>query len=107
MSLDAQALENLVKRYLDTVAVGDVIRFEAEFLDFVRSRHANLLADIRESKKLSDDTTEALNAAVADFKKGFSGTETAAPVVEDKSLPAEPVTVEKEHVTVHKSADQV
>ena len=56
--------------YLDDLEVSDVLRFEAEFIDYLRHR-TSVLSDIAASGKLEDETLDALNAAVADFKKGF------------------------------------
>lgn len=56
--------------YLDDLEVSDVLRFEAEFIDYLRHR-TSVLNDIAASGKLEDDTLEALKSAVVDFKKGF------------------------------------
>ncbi|WP_148614806.1 F0F1 ATP synthase subunit alpha [Nocardioides rubriscoriae] len=40
---------------LDKVPVGDVLRFEQEFLDYLRRSHEGLLAAIRESNKFEDE----------------------------------------------------
>ena len=56
--------------YLDDLEVSDVLRFEAEFIDYLRHR-TSVLSDIAASGKLEDETLYALKAAVADFKKGF------------------------------------
>ncbi|MCE5291141.1 MAG: F0F1 ATP synthase subunit alpha [Nocardiaceae bacterium] len=69
--------------HLDSVPVGDVVRFEREFLDFVKSRHGNLLTAIKESKKFEEDTENGINAAVAEFKRGFAATDGSSVVVED------------------------
>ena len=58
------------KGYLDDLEVSDVLRFEAEFIDYLRHR-TSVLSDIAASGKLEDETLDALKAAVADFKKGF------------------------------------
>jgi F-type H+/Na+-transporting ATPase subunit alpha len=62
---------------LDSVAVEDVRRFEAEFLDYLRREHKGILDAIRESKKFADETRSALEDAVAKFKEQFqaSGSE--------------------------------
>src|SRR5688572_17178603 len=64
-------------RKLDSVAVEDVSRFEAEFLDFLRREKSGLLAAIRESKKFEDETRSGLEDAVKAFKEQFqaSGSE--------------------------------
>ncbi|NMN98994.1 F0F1 ATP synthase subunit alpha [Antrihabitans stalactiti] len=95
------------KGHLDSVPVGDVIRFEKEVLEHVRSRHENILTEIRESKKLSDDAAEALADAINEFKKSFSASDGSSVVVEDsKDEPADeaPEAEETEKVTVHKPA---
>ena len=56
--------------YLDDLEVSDVLRFEAEFIDYLRHR-TSVLSDIAASSKLEDETLDALKTAVADFKKGF------------------------------------
>ena len=93
--------------HLDSVPVGDVIRFEQEFLDHIKSRHPEVLADIKESKKFSDDTAENLERYVAEFKKAFATTDGSSVVVNE--APVEPLTedeVGKETITVHKSSDE-
>jgi len=61
------------KGYLDDVPVNNVRRFESELLEFMRSRHGAMLADIR-AKGLPDD----LGSVVQSFKDGFMATLAAA-----------------------------
>jgi F-type H+-transporting ATPase subunit alpha len=56
---------------LDEVPVEDVLRFEAELLDFLR-RNTKVLDTIRETNDLKDDTIAELEKAVAKFKKTFA-----------------------------------
>ncbi len=56
--------------WLDTVPVVDVTRFEAELLIDFRAKHADLLAEIRDTKALPD--TDKLDAALKSFLDGFS-----------------------------------
>lgn len=56
--------------YLDDLEVSDVLRFEAEFIDYLRHR-TSVLTDIAASGKLEDDTVTALKEAIVEFKKGF------------------------------------
>ena len=59
---------------LDSVAVEDVRRFEAEFLDHLRRTKGDLLAGIRETGKFEESTEQALEAEVETFKgKLFEG----------------------------------
>ncbi|GAA2785278.1 F0F1 ATP synthase subunit alpha [Nonomuraea dietziae] len=57
---------------LDEVPVGDVRRFEAEFLDYLQSGHKGVFDAIRETRDLSDDTVTSLKDAITEFKKGFT-----------------------------------
>lgn len=57
---------------LDKVAVGDVRRFETEFLDHLR-RSTDVLSTIRETGTFSDDTAATLEREVQSFLQGFSG----------------------------------
>ena len=90
--------------HLDGVDVSDVGRFEAELLDWFRTRHADVLADISGSGKIADE--EAFDAAVAAFADQFEGsvgtgsapdaesTDTASNLVDaDTTLPEEDISV--------------
>jgi F-type H+/Na+-transporting ATPase subunit alpha len=71
--------------HLDSVPVPDVRRFEREFVEMLRREHDGLLAGIRETKKLGDDTRASLDEAMASFKEQFRPTEDEpqAPADED------------------------
>ena len=57
--------------FLDSVEVARVREFESKLLTFMRERHEKVLAAIRESGELSDETTAALKVAIADFGKNY------------------------------------
>ena len=46
---------------LDPVPTDDVLRFEHEFLDYLRRWHEDILTAIRESQKFEDDTESSLS----------------------------------------------
>ncbi|MCH4891804.1 F0F1 ATP synthase subunit alpha [Sphingomonas sp. SFZ2018-12] len=58
--------------FLDTVAVQDVVRYEAAMLSAMRSQYADVLGAIRDSKDLSDDTKAKLKDALTAFGKTFA-----------------------------------
>jgi len=58
------------KGHLDEVPVEDILRFEAEFLDFLR-RNTDVLDVLRETNKLEDETISKLESSVATFKGEF------------------------------------
>ena len=55
---------------LDVVPVQDVLRFEREFLDYLK-RNTSVLTVIRETEKLEDDTVNELEKAIEHFKQMF------------------------------------
>ncbi|WP_020657296.1 F0F1 ATP synthase subunit alpha [Amycolatopsis benzoatilytica] len=61
--------------YFDSVPTEDVRRFNLEFLDSARRKHAEVLGAIRDTGKFEDDTRDALIAAVNEFKKEFTTSE--------------------------------
>ncbi|MCH4250147.1 MAG: F0F1 ATP synthase subunit alpha [Microbacteriaceae bacterium] len=66
---------------LDDVPVSDVLRFEAEMLEYVRG-NTKVLEELRESGTLEDSTLHEMETAVDTFKHQFVPTD---------STPAEPV----------------
>jgi F-type H+/Na+-transporting ATPase subunit alpha len=61
-----------VNGYLDGIAVGDVTRFEQQYMSSLRDKGADILAAIRTEKAMSDDTTAKLKSFLDDFAKTFS-----------------------------------
>ncbi|MFM2437367.1 MAG: hypothetical protein RLZ55_176, partial [Actinomycetota bacterium] len=85
---------------LDDVPVGDVRRFESEFLDSLDREHPGVLTSIRESGELSDDAVSSLKSAIGDFKKGFT---TADGTLLGHEATAEPLAdSEIEHETIQR-----
>jgi F-type H+-transporting ATPase subunit alpha len=61
---------------LDNVPVDDVLRFEHEFLDYLRRSHEGLLAGIRETQKFEDE--DGVAAAYDSFLDQFETSEGAS-----------------------------
>ena len=53
---------------LDSIAVDDVRRFEADFLDHLRRSRVELLDAIRETGKFEEETEQALDSEIENFK---------------------------------------
>lgn len=66
------SLYTAVRGHLDDIPVGDIRRFEKEFLAFLESNHPEILASIRDTKDLLADNEAALKDAIAKFKRGFA-----------------------------------
>ncbi|MBM3669264.1 MAG: F0F1 ATP synthase subunit alpha [Actinobacteria bacterium] len=90
--------------HLDSVPVADVTRFESEFIEHMNVSNAALMADIRTSQKLSEESEHKLVEAVADFKKGFATTDGSSVVPEEHVEALSESDVEKESVQVRKPA---
>ena len=58
--------------YLDRIEVEQVPKWEADFLEFMRSSHAEILDGIRTKQTLDDDLTAALDAAIEAFQPLFA-----------------------------------
>ncbi|MFZ2501325.1 MAG: F0F1 ATP synthase subunit alpha [Nocardioides sp.] len=89
---------------LDPVPVEDVLRFEHEFLDFLRRSHGGLLDAIRDSLDVSDESVAALEAAYDEFLGQFEtsdgssikpGNEPEEDALEDEELEQEQIVKQK------------
>jgi F-type H+-transporting ATPase subunit alpha len=61
-----------VRGYLDKVAVGDVVKFEAEVLNEIRTKHSDLLDAIANEKELSKDNDDKLKSILDDLVGKFA-----------------------------------
>jgi F-type H+/Na+-transporting ATPase subunit alpha len=74
------------KGYLDDVPVADVRRFEAELLDFMRTRHGSMLEEIR-TKGLPDGVADAVQS----FKDSFMAASASARALDPTATDADEV----------------
>ncbi|MFB9375417.1 F0F1 ATP synthase subunit alpha [Kineococcus gynurae] len=86
---------------LDSVAVGDISRFEREFLDYLKREHADLMNGIRESKQFSDGAKDELQKAIDAFKPQFGSSEDEVPADADHGKTDED-DVSQEQITTRK-----
>ena len=90
--------------HLDSVPVADVSRFESEFIEHIKASRAAILADIRDTQKLSEETEHQLVEAVNDFKKGFATSDGSSVIPDEQVEAMDEADVEKESVQVRKPA---
>jgi F-type H+-transporting ATPase subunit alpha len=64
--------------FLDDVPVEQVKEFEAQYLDYMRTAHTDILDEIAQTKALSDELIERLRAATDAFKAGSQWASSAA-----------------------------
>jgi len=57
--------------YLDKVPVKEVPRWEADFLNFIRDKHGDLLTGITESGELKGDAEDRLKKLLNEFNQAF------------------------------------
>ncbi|MFI7021845.1 F0F1 ATP synthase subunit alpha [Micromonospora sp. NPDC049900] len=81
---------------LDDIPVGDVRRFETQFLEHLRRKHNATLLAIADNK-WDDEIIATLDAAVTEFKQGFLGRDDERTINE---APAAPLEGEAEQETV-------
>nr|WP_279586359.1 F0F1 ATP synthase subunit alpha [Cumulibacter soli] len=91
------------KGHLDIVPIEDVRRFEGEFLEFARHQHPSIMNSIAESKKLSDEATAELEAAVVEFQKRFTTSSGEQLLNEAPAQAMDAGSVGQEKVTVYKA----
>jgi F-type H+/Na+-transporting ATPase subunit alpha len=90
--------------HLDNVPVGDVRRFEQEFLEHLRHQHEGLLAGLREQKDLSEETEQTLVEAVDKFKRAFATSDGSSLVNDPEADAMAEDQVTHEAVKVHRPA---
>ncbi len=61
-----------VRGYLDKVAVGDVVKFEAEVLNEIRTKHSDLLDAIANEKELSKENDDKLKSILDNLVEKFA-----------------------------------
>ena len=61
-----------VRGYLDKVSVGDVVKFEAEVLNEIRTKHSDLLDAIANEKELSKDNDDKLKSILDNLVGKFA-----------------------------------
>ncbi|MBU8856776.1 MULTISPECIES: F0F1 ATP synthase subunit alpha [unclassified Micromonospora] len=86
---------------LDDVPVGEVRRFESEFLQYLRHKHEGILAAIADNK-WGDDIIASLDSAIGEFKHLFLGKEDEVRINE---APAKPLEGEESRETVTRLRD--
>jgi F-type H+-transporting ATPase subunit alpha len=68
--------------FLDGIEVDRIKSFNNDLIDTFRSEHSDILATIRDSKEITDETDAQLRAAIDSFAKDFQ------PAEDDSELPA-------------------
>ncbi|OSC41090.1 F0F1 ATP synthase subunit alpha [Mycobacterium decipiens] len=90
--------------HLDSVPVEDVRRFETELLDHMRASEEEILTEIRDSQKLTDETADKLTEVIKNFKKGFAATGGGSVVPDEHVEALDEEKLAKEAVKVKKPA---
>jgi F-type H+-transporting ATPase subunit alpha len=89
---------------LDDIAVGEIRRFEAEFLQNLRHNNQQILDTIGTTGKLDDDTVAALERAIDHFKQTFLGKDDHIKVNEPPATPLPEGAEDHETVVRHRPA---
>ncbi|MFG2010142.1 F0F1 ATP synthase subunit alpha [Micromonospora sp. NPDC048868] len=86
---------------LDDVPVGEIRRFESEFLQYLRHKHEGVLASIADHQ-WNDDIINSLDSAITEFKQVFLGKEDERRI---NDAPAAPLEGEQDRETVSRYRD--
>jgi F-type H+-transporting ATPase subunit alpha len=60
-----------VKGYLDEIPENEVARFETEYIEHLRTRRPEVLSEIADEKKLSDELMDKMHALLKEFLASF------------------------------------
>ncbi|NLM39548.1 MAG: F0F1 ATP synthase subunit alpha [Firmicutes bacterium] len=60
-----------INGHLDDISVDNILRFEKEFLSFMRRERAHVLSALDEKKEITDEIRADLENAIKTFKKSF------------------------------------
>ncbi|MGC4773199.1 F0F1 ATP synthase subunit alpha [Micromonospora sp. DT44] len=90
-----------VEGKLDDIPVGEVRRFEAEFLQYLRHKHEGVLASIADNQ-WGDDIINSLDTAIGEFKQVFLNKEDERKV---NDAPAAPLEGDENRETVTRFRD--
>jgi F-type H+-transporting ATPase subunit alpha len=60
-----------VNGYLDELPVDSILEFEKEFFQFMHTQYADILAEIKEKKAISDELMGRMDNVIAGFSKDF------------------------------------
>ena len=60
-----------VRGFIDDIPIGQIRRFEGEFVKFMNSEGKNILDSIRTKKEITPETSDALTKLIEEFKTTF------------------------------------
>ncbi|HXS65977.1 MAG TPA: F0F1 ATP synthase subunit alpha [Streptosporangiaceae bacterium] len=86
---------------LDDVPVGDVGRFETEFLGYIARERPGIFDAIRESSQLSDDTATSLKDAINEFRREFETGDGQLLVTDEPADPVADSEIAKDTISKH------
>ncbi|TLW92001.1 F0F1 ATP synthase subunit alpha [Saccharomonospora piscinae] len=88
--------------HYDDVPIEDTARFNSELLEHIRHKHAEVLTEIREKGKWSEELAERAISVTQEFKKGFTTSEGTSLVGDESVEPMAADQVGQESVKVHR-----
>ncbi|CAM2917530.1 F0F1 ATP synthase subunit alpha [Saccharomonospora xinjiangensis] len=88
--------------HFDDVPIDDTARFNSELLEHIRHKHDDVLAEIRDNGKWTDELAERVVSVVAEFKKGFTTSEGRSLVGDEVVEPMDAEKVGQESVKVRR-----
>ncbi|EID55404.1 F0F1 ATP synthase subunit alpha [Saccharomonospora xinjiangensis] len=88
--------------HFDDVPIDDTARFNSELLEHIRHKHDDVLSEIRDNGKWTDELAERVVSVVAEFKKGFTTSEGRSLVGDEVVEPMDAEKVGQESVKVRR-----
>jgi F-type H+-transporting ATPase subunit alpha len=73
LAAEVSAIFAATNGYLDSIPVNKVVAWEAEFIGYMDSANPDIVATIQSEKRVSDDTSARLKAAIENFNRTWNG----------------------------------
>ncbi len=62
----------LTNGFLDDIEVKDILKFESQYIEYIRSSHPEIIEEIKNKKDIDEKLSNNLDKAISRFKEGFA-----------------------------------
>jgi len=62
----------LTNGFLDDIEVKDILKFESQYIEYIRSSHPKIIEEIKNKKDIDEKLSNNLDKAISRFKEGFA-----------------------------------
>jgi F-type H+-transporting ATPase subunit alpha len=62
----------LTNGFLDDIEVKDILKFESQYIEYIRTSHPEIIEEIKNKKDIDEKLSNNLDKAISRFKEGFA-----------------------------------